>query len=172
MGRERVGEWRLAALVIECNNPLHGAAIASLTSTPFTPGLDSCISRSRAGKFLGGVIYQRFLGRSVEVHVAGFDPHWLTRDMLWAIFDYPFNRMGVEKIIGVVPSTNTRALEFDKKIGFEVETKILDAVPGGDLIVLSMCRQQCRWLAVTPKGLMTPEPEITHEQQPVRTAAA
>jgi hypothetical protein len=157
--------------VIECNNPAHGTAIATLTSTPFTPGLDSCISRSRAGRLLGGVIYQQFLKRSIVIHVAGFDPHGLSRDLLWAIFDYPFNRLGVEQILGFVPTTNTRALEFDKKIGFKPVTRIPDVVPGGDMIVISMRRNECRWLAYNPRGLMTPEPEMVYEQQPVRAPA-
>lgn len=157
--------------MIECNNPLHGAAIASLTSTPYHFGLDSCISRSRAGKLLGGVIYQQYFKRSIVIHVAGFDPHWLNRDLLWAIFDYPFNRLGVEQILGFVPSTNAHALEFDKKIGFQIVTKIPDVVPGGDMLVISMRRNECRWLAYNPRGLMTPDPETIYEQHAERAPA-
>lgn len=144
--------------MIECNNPDHGRVIASLTSTPFTPGLDMSITRSHEGKLLGGVIYQNYMTRSIVIHVASFARGWLTRDLLWAIFDYPFNRLKVEKILGFVPSTNRRALDFDMNVGFTIAAVIPDVVSAplgeqGDLVVLSMTRAECRWLGIVPKNL-------------------
>jgi hypothetical protein len=52
----------------------------------------------------------------------------------------------VEVIYGPVESTNKKALEFDKKIGFTEHTRLKGAIPGGDLVILSMYRGQCRWL--------------------------
>lgn len=124
----------------------HGHAIASRISRPFIPGLDRCLARTCEGKLLGGVIYQDYFGPSVCIHVASYDPAWLSRDFLWAIFDYPFNQMGVKKVIGLVSTTQEDVLAFDLKIGFVEETRIKDVVPGGDLIVLSMLKEQCRWL--------------------------
>ena len=68
--------------------------------------------------------------------------------MLWITFDYPFNQLGVKKLIGQVPSSNLKALEFDKKLGFKEEARISDVFPDGDLIVLSMRREDCRWLKI------------------------
>lgn len=139
------------------NDPDHGAAIADLTSTPYIPDLDSCISRvGAAGKLLGGVIFQNYQLRSVVLHVASWGPNWLSADILWMIFDYAFNQLGVEKVLGFVPSNNEKALQFDLKVGFQEETRIKDVVPGGDLVVLYMYRKNCRWLDRIPRSIKIP----------------
>ena len=58
----------------------------------------------------------------------------------------------MERVIGTVPSTNRRALKIDYQMGFQYVTKVPDVVPGGDMIVLSMSRAECKyleaWLAI------------------------
>lgn len=120
----------------------------------FNPKTDHVIARLNAeGKLLGGVTFQNFLGGSIALHVNSFDRHWLTRDFLWVIFHYPFVQLGCKKVMGFVPSSNQKALEFDKHIGFKEEYRISDACVDGDLVVLSMRREECRWLKIQPKGI-------------------
>lgn len=132
--------------MIISNNEQHGYVIASAAGCVFNKGVDQVISRVEDGKLLGGVIFTGYCGASICIHVAGFDPHWINKSMLWITFDYPFNQLGVKKLIGQVPSSNLKALEFDKKLGFKEEARISDVFPDGDLIVLSMRREDCRWL--------------------------
>ncbi len=146
---------------IEINNFDHGEAIAGVASNGFNRAVDQCVSRSTPeGNLLGGVIYQNYVaGGSITLHVASWHPRWLTHDLLWAIFAYPFVQLKVQKCLGFVPSTNEHALKFDLKIGFHEEHRIRDAVPGGDLVVLSMRKEQCRWLTgPPPKGFLKAEP--------------
>ena len=56
-------------------------------------------------------------------------------------------------MFGQVPASNVRALEFDRKLGFIEETRIKDVFPDGDLVVLSMKREDCKWLNLKPKTL-------------------
>ena len=92
--------------------------------------------------------FNGFIGRVCQIHVAmasGY--HFTPRKMLEATFDYAFNQLGREKIIGVVNSRNARALRYDLHLGF-VEEHRMPGVhdDGGDLIILGMTRSQCRYL--------------------------
>lgn len=113
---------------------------------PFRAGFDRCIAVTRGGKLLGGVMLDGFLHKSIQMHVAAFEPDWMNRAFLWVIFDYCFNQLGVKVIFGPVAEDNVKALAFDAKIGFTEHTRLKDACVGGDLIILSMYRHQCRWL--------------------------
>lgn len=132
--------------------------IAAAVSCVYAPTHDHCIARVKDGRLLGGVIYQGYTGASVEIHVAGFDPHWLSRDILWAAFGYAFIQLGCLKVIGRVQATNERALEFDLKLGFKEEARISDVYPDGDLLILTMRREDCRWLNLPPRRRFWEQP--------------
>lgn len=96
--------------------------------------------------------FDGFNGASIEMHVASDGTgHWCTRRVLAAAFDYPFRICGVKVIVGRVPSGNTAALQFDKRVGFELSAIIPDAHPDGALHILTMRREDCRFLGA-PNG--------------------
>ena len=136
----------------------HANQIGAAAHVHYVPGVDRCISRIRDGRLLGGVIFQGYTGASIEVHMAGFDPHWITRDLIWATFAYAFIQLGCLKVIGRVAETNQRALELDLKLGFIEEARIRDAYPDGDLIILTMRRDECRWLKIAPRSRFWEQP--------------
>jgi RimJ/RimL family protein N-acetyltransferase len=142
--------------VIEFENIAHGFAIAGAIPRNYNPDVDHVISNVGAdGRLLGGIIYDGCTGPCIFAHQAAFDKHWLSRDMLWVVFDYPFNQLGCKKICGTIPSGNPALLAFNKKLGFSVEATIKDAYPDGDMLVLSMKRSDCRWLSIKPRGLVS-----------------
>lgn len=100
----------------------------------------------RDGTLIAGVAYDRYNGASVCMHVAADGKHWLTRSYLRACFDYPFNRLNVKKVLGLVDASNAQARKFDEHLGFRLEARLQDAAPGGDLMIYSMTRDQCRYL--------------------------
>lgn len=101
----------------------------------------------RDGQLIAGVVYDGFLGPSINMHVAALPgSRWLNREFLHACFAYPFVQLGCRRITGLVASTNAAALKFDFGLGFEYETLLKDAVPGGDLLILVMWKENCRWL--------------------------
>lgn len=110
------------------------------------PEADTAIGLERDGRLVAGVVYDNFLHASICMHVAAEGDHWLTRDFLRAVFSYPFNELGVHKVIGPVDSSNTQAIRFDEHLGFIPEAVLTGAAKGGDLILYSMTRQQCRFL--------------------------
>lgn len=138
-------------MTIHFNNREHGERIARRIPRNYNPAVDPVISRvTPQGNLMGGVIYDGYTGSIVFAHQAAFTKHWLSKDMLWVLFDYPFNQLKVQKLCGTIPSSNPKLLEFNKKLGFIVECKIDGGYPDGDMLVLSMKRGDCRWLRLRP----------------------
>lgn len=140
--------------MITSGNLEHAYAIARAAGANFNPAHDHSVSRSnRDGKLLGGIIFTSFTGASIAAHVAGFAPRWINNNMLWISFSYPFEQLNVVKVVAPVPSRNLRALDFNYKLGFKQEARIADIYPDGeDLLILSMRREDCRWLKLKPRG--------------------
>lgn len=139
--------------MIYFNDIEHGYAIAQAAGCNYNPAVDVVISRTESDELYGGVIYQNYTGTSIGVHMAGFNPHWGNRDLLWVIFDYAFRQLGCKKVFGQLPASNTKALEIDLKLGFKIVTTIDDVFPDGALIVVALDRDDCRWLKIKPRGL-------------------
>ena len=99
-------------------------------------------------EIIAGVVYNEFNGVNINAHIAGMGKNWLTREFLFAIFDYPFNKCGVKRISAFIEDENTKAIEFDKHLGFEYETRLKDAYINGDILVYVMRRENCRWLKI------------------------
>lgn len=143
--------------MIVSNNSDHGYRIGKSSGVVFNPEADTVIARvDPDGTLRGGNIYNGYTGVAINVHMAGFDPHWCNIDMLWVGFHYPFVQLGVRKLFAQVPAANSKALDIDKKLGFKEEARIKDVFPDGDLIVLAMKPEDCRWLKLKPRSLKEP----------------
>jgi len=126
---ERVGRW-----------------IAERTDGEYRPGA-RCIGLARRGALIAGCMVDWFNGASCYMHVAAEGRNWLNRDFLWHCFHYVFEQMGARVAIGIVPSDNEAALRFDKHLGFIEQTRIPEGCPNGDLVILTITREQARqWL--------------------------
>lgn len=110
----------------------------------FMPDTMSAIGLETKGNLIAGVVYEAYRTRSIAMHVACEGQ--FTREFIWFAFYYPFEQLGVEKIIGLVESTNDEALGINKRFGFEIEHILRDATPDGDLVIMTMAKQQCKWL--------------------------
>jgi RimJ/RimL family protein N-acetyltransferase len=105
-----------------------------------------CIGRvDAAGNLMGVVGFDGYNGASCEMHMAG-DGNWINREFLFAAFDYPFRLLKCNVVFGKVPSGNERALAIDLKLGFELALEIPGAHPDGSLYLLTMRRENCRWI--------------------------
>lgn len=134
---------------IVCDVERLGPWVCERTGATYVPGSSTGIGLERGGSLVAGVLFDQFTGGSVCMHVASDGTRaWMTREYLGYCFAYPFRQLGVKKIIGLVDSTNERALAFDKALGFKVEHVIEDAGKTGSLVILSMSRKDCRWLDI------------------------
>jgi len=120
---------------------------ARRTGGEYYAGSGQGVGLEKDGELIAGVLFDNFNGRSVQMHVAAVPGRrWMTREYLRFCFSYPFDQMGVNKIIGLVDSTNVDAMRFDLHLGFEQEAVIEGAGRFGDLHILTMTREQCRFL--------------------------
>lgn len=121
-----------------------GQWVCQRTGGTFSEG--TAIGFAEGERLIAGVLYDNYNGASICMHVAGEGKRWMTREYLRICFDYPFNQLKVRKVIGLVPSSTPEVVAFDKNLGFIEEHRIRDAHPRGDLVILSMTKQQCRFL--------------------------
>ena len=100
------------------------------------------------GEIKAVVAYDNIMDKSCMMHTASIVPNWISKDLLWACFDYPFNILKVKVILAAVASTNEEALKLDRHLGFVDKAYIEDAHIDGDLVILAMRRENCRWLDI------------------------
>ena len=110
------------------------------------PQNTACIGQEKDGNLIAVVGYNGFLPNSCQIHVASTDVYWLNKELLFAIFDYPFNKLKVKVIIAPICKDNHKSLNLCRKLGFEQVADIPYAHLYGDLIVMLMKRNQCKWL--------------------------
>ena len=128
-----------------------GEEIARACGQFYNPKCDHNFARVRDGRLLGGVMFNHYTRESMQIHVAGFDPHWGTRLMIYLAFDYPFNQLGVKRLFGMVPETNWRAQVINMKLGFKMVARIEGVFRHGDAcVVMRMDREDCRLLGLKP----------------------
>lgn len=101
------------------------------------------IGFERNGELVAGVCYENWNGRSIMCHIV-VDGR-MTPEYLYAIFHYPFEYLGVDKIICPIVQTNSESIRLVKKMGFSCEATLRDAHPDGDISLYSMVRQDCRF---------------------------
>lgn len=124
-----------------------GPWVCKITGGKYEKAISAGIGLEKNGELIAGVLYDSWNGRSVCMHVAAKPgARWMTREFLWMSFDYPFNQLKVNQIIGLVDSTNQQARAFDEHIGFRVAAVIPDAGKSGDLMIYTMHRNECRWI--------------------------
>jgi RimJ/RimL family protein N-acetyltransferase len=131
---------------IVLNEPTCGAAICQQAGAQ--PGnVCGVLARVKDDVLLGGVVYYNYTGESVAMHTGAWDDHWLSRAMLHAVFDYPFNVMGVKRIFGELHEDNHHALAFNAKFGARIVARIEGVYPGNRAcIVHRLDREDCRFL--------------------------
>lgn len=126
------------------SGPAVGHWTAKRVNGAFFEGGATAIGLERDGKLVAGVIYENWNGKSLLAHIAVEGR--LTRDFIAAIFDYPFNVCGVDKIICPVSSGNSKSIKLVLNMGFVAECKIADAYPDGDAVFYTLKRANCRFI--------------------------
>ena len=102
----------------------------------------------RDDKIVAGVLYEDFTGEggSITATIAIEPGAILTRHMIWAMFDYPFLRLKVKKLLALIHSSNHKSRRLVEHLGFRISSGITGYYPDGNLIVYEMTADECRWL--------------------------
>lgn len=99
------------------------------------------------GKLVAAGMFEDYTGVCITGHIACEGSGIALRTLLGAAYHYVFVTLDCEKFLGLVNSNNRKALTLDLKMGFRPEAVIEGVFPGGDLVVLVMNRDECRWIA-------------------------
>lgn len=125
--------------------PIVGRWVADKTAGAFSAETSTAIGLQKdIGDISAGVIFENWNQRSVVAHMAVTGR--LTREFIGAIFRYAFEQCDVAKVILPVASTNVRSNHFVMHLGFTEEARIRDAAPGGDIILYTLKKSDCRFL--------------------------
>ena len=81
---------------------------------------------------------------SVMAHIAVVGR--LNKEFVKAIFDYPFNQMGVRKVVCPILETNEDSIRLCKHFGFSEFGRLKDVHPDGDMLFFELHREDCRFL--------------------------
>jgi hypothetical protein len=112
-------------------------------------GMAEMLPDMETGRILAGIWFENYNGANMMMHVAALpNSRWMTRELLWYAFYYPFVECGCKRVTGLVEESNVVAREFDERLGFHLEATLKDAAPQGDLLVYVMFRDECRWLGL------------------------
>lgn len=130
----------------------NGTKIARAAGLSYDPNRDHNIATLRDDELLGGYVLRNYRGKSIEIHFAGFDTHWITRNLLWALSGYVFTQLKCEKAIAFIEETNFDSLAIAMKVGFIEEARVRDACSDGDLIILTLRKDDCRHLKLRPRS--------------------
>lgn len=118
----------------------------------FSPEASAMISVHDDKKILGVVVlYNHNPPANIEMAIVTDSPKWCTKALIKRVFDYCFNELEVKRVFAQVKSNNHKALDMDKRLGFEEIAVIPDyyVTKHGkvcDNHILSMTKEQCKWI--------------------------
>ena len=133
-------------MIVQVAPPEHYAWVGEHAGCLVTPDFRA-LEAVQDGRIVGMVGYCDWFPNSVHMHVAIESP-MIAKHLLPPAFRYPFEEVGVGVVIGITPAWVTKAVKFNRHIGFREAHRIKDGFAvGRDLIVFEMRREECRWLS-------------------------
>lgn len=112
---------------------------------------DVAIGVVRGGQLVGGCVYHDYSVHDIRVSWASIDRQWLSRDVLHALFAYPFVQLGCVRITAAVSRRNKRSRKICEGLGFKFEGVMRKGFGDRDAMIYGMLREECKFLKV-PHG--------------------
>lgn len=106
------------------------------------------IGLEKDGIIVAVAVYDTFSEVECNAHLASDgSKHWMNREFLVCGFAYPFIQCGFTSMTGVVPADNENAMKLNRHLGWVDVGVRHKALPGGgDIMVMEMLRENCRWI--------------------------
>jgi hypothetical protein len=106
------------------------------------------------GTLVLGVIYNGYEAANVNMHIGAIDgARWMTREILFAAFDYPFNELKKRRASAFMRVSNKRAISFAENLGFIYEGTLKHYYWKEDAVMYGMTKENCRFLKMRPELL-------------------
>lgn len=114
---------------------------------------DKAIGIARNGKIVAGVVYHNYRpGFNIEMSIASITPRWATKEVLRALFSYPFIQLGLPRVTGIAARDNASVRRFDERLGFVKEGIMRNAHSDGDAVIYGMLKNECKYIEDSPNG--------------------
>lgn len=102
---------------------------------------------TRGGQISGVIVYDTFSTVDCNISAASDGSRrWMSRELLAAIFKYPFLQLGLRRVTAIVATRNTTSLNYCKNMGFRKEGYCPHAMVDDDAWILGMLREDCRFI--------------------------
>lgn len=103
------------------------------------------------GQLIAGVCYENFTLCDVNIHIASRPgiKNWVTREGMVRVYQYPFILCKLRRITALLEASNHAARRMNTHMGFVVEGIKRNAYPNGDMLIMGMLKEDCRFI----KGL-------------------
>lgn len=124
---------------------LVAAWVASMCECPIMSGC-TALGVVQNGRIVAGVMYDHFTGRSIKASIAISPFARLGKEFWWMIFDYPFNQLGVERIIVTICESNTKSINLATKLGFKFEATVEGVYDDGAMLIATLTKSECKQL--------------------------
>ena len=106
------------------------------------------VVRQEDGVIAAMAVFDSFSPDGCSAHWAIENPMVLRHGFVQEVARHLFVTCKRQRIFGLVPSNNKKALKFARHIGMREVARIPHAMGEGiDYIVMTMTREECRWLA-------------------------
>ena len=133
--------------IIHDNKQRVGHWVAQAVGRDSDWGSFESIGLEEDGILIAGMVVESYVKNArCCVHLAGTGKRWLNREYLKFCCKYMFDQLNCKVVVGLVDADNEAALSFDKHFGFKELTRIPDGAGDCDLVVLTLTREDCRWL--------------------------
>ena len=96
---------------------------------------------------VGACLMDNWTQNSVQCHFMIVSPMVLKHKFLDECFDYMFNTCGINRVYGLVPANNIKAVKINKNMGFTIKACLEEAYEVGvDYLLMEMKRENCRFI--------------------------
>lgn len=106
------------------------------------------ICRKVDGEIVAAVAYTDFHPNWCNIHIAGVGQGWLSRKLLFLMFDVPFRQWGLTDLIALPPRTNKAVIGLASHMGFDIIDLGQDSRQDTALVYMRLSRADCRWLGM------------------------
>lgn len=104
------------------------------------------IGQEKDGNLVAVIAFTNFIPNACAMHIGSVGENWMSKDLLWACFDYPFIKLKKKVILATMEASNEEAVNLNRHLGFQDKALIKDAHENGDLLLMAMRKEDCKWI--------------------------
>lgn len=96
------------------------------------------------GELVAGAVFSGYNGAHIILSLACQKP--MHRQFIAMMFDYPFNKAGVNRLTAFIKSNNQKSIHLAERLGFVLESTLQQATLDADLQIYRMFKNECRFI--------------------------